>query len=350
MFDGFGGFLDFKLVGDLTSASCVKRYGGNPVLSPKDIPYDSAMVFNVSVWKETGRYTMVFRNDYFYGEQTCDRHPDDTHFGLAHSADGIRWVVEPEPIFQYKTKGIRRVYDPRVTSIEGRYYLTCCADTVEGPRAATFVSDDLRSFELIDLALPASRNTLLFPEKINGKYYRMERPFSGDWVEGFAQVTGKWLGRPAQTWITSSPDLIHWGDTKLLLTLEHMPYANVKTGPGAIPIKTDKGWLLLTHGVDFDPARGKNGWEWEWKMRYCGGVALLDLDDPTRLIGASREPLLVPETDYETRGGFRNNVIFPTAGVLEDDGMVKIYYGAADTTTCLAEAKLDDLLALCEPV
>ncbi len=258
--------------------------------------------------------------------------------------------VKDKPIFEYRTEKIDRVYDPRITVLEDTYYMTCVASTDIGPLAATFVSDDLENFDLFDLSLPNGRNSLIFPEKIRGKYYRLERPFWGDAIDSYANRFDRWLGPFFHTWISSSPDLIHWGDPRLLIRVEQMPYANVKNGPGAPPIKTNQGWLLLIHGVDFDPSRGKNGWELTWKQRYHAGVALLDLEDPTKLIGLGKTPLISPETSYETSNGFRTNVVFPMAGILEDDGEVKIYYGAADTRVCLATAQLDDLLMMCEPV
>jgi beta-1,4-mannooligosaccharide/beta-1,4-mannosyl-N-acetylglucosamine phosphorylase len=136
-----------------------------------------------------------------------------------------------------------------------------------------------------------------------------------------------------------------------VLGVEHVPYANDKIGPAAPPIKTSRGWLTTIHAVDRDNARTRNGWEpFSWQKRYCAGICLLDLDEPWRVIGMSREPLLAPEAPYECEGGFRNHVIFPGGMILEDSGEVKIYYGAADTYECLASAHVDDLLALCEPV
>lgn len=132
--------------------------------------------------------------------------------------------------------------------------------------------------------------------------------------------------------------------------MEKVSWANDKTGPGAPPIKTKAGWLTLFHAVDIDPARGKNGWEKTWKKRYCAGIMLLDLEDPTKIIGMSQEPLLAPETEYETEGGYRTNVIFPGGMILEEDGEVKIYYGASDTVECLATAHVDELIALCKPL
>jgi beta-1,4-mannooligosaccharide/beta-1,4-mannosyl-N-acetylglucosamine phosphorylase len=133
----------------------------------------------------------------------------------------------------------------------------------------------------------------------------------------------------------------------LVLGAEQVAWANRKIGPGAPPVKTPYGWLTLFHAVDFDPQRGKNGWEERWQKRYTAGIMLLDLEDPRKIVGISPEPLMAPEAPYETSGGFRNDVIFPTGMILEESGEVKIYYGAADTVTCLATASMDDLLNLC---
>ena len=141
--------------------------------------------------------------------------------------------------------------------------------------------------------------------------------------------------------------MIFWGETELVLAVEDVPYANDKIGPAAPPIKTDKGWLTIFHAVDKNELRRKNGWERKWKKRYCAGIMLLDLDDPTKVVGMSKLPLIAPETYYETQTGFRQHVIFPGGMILEDDGEVKIYYGASDTVECLATAKLEDLIALC---
>ena len=125
-----------------------------------------------------------------------------------------------------------------------------------------------------------------------------------------------------------------------------MPFANAKVGPAAPPIKTEKGWLAAFHAVSAVPPK-KNGWEDQWGKEYYAGLMLLDLEDPTKVVGIAKEPLLVPETDYETKNGFRNDVIFPGGMILEDDGEVKIYSGAADTVECLATANVDVLIALC---
>ncbi len=211
-------------------------------------------------------------------------------------------------------------------------------DTRHGVRGGIAVTEDFRSFEVLSLSVPDNRNMVLFPERIGGKYVRLERPFpvySRGGVDRF------------DMWISDSPDLRYWGNSRLLLAVEQVPFANDKVGPGAPPIKTEKGWLTTFHAVDIDPKRGKNGWETTWKKRYSAGIMLLDLDDPSRVVGMCRSPLLAPEAKYEAEGGFRNHVIFPGGMVLEDTGEVKIYYGAADTVECLATADVDDLIRLC---
>lgn len=141
---------------------------------------------------------------------------------------------------------------------------------------------------------------------------------------------------------------MYWGDSRLLLSVEEVPFANDKIGPGAPPVKTKDGWLTVFHAVERDPARGKNGWEDRWQKRYFAGIMLLDLEHPERVKGLCPTPLIAPETKWEAEDGFRTNVIFPGGMILEEDGEVKIYYGASDTVECLATANVEELIKLCE--
>ena len=323
---------------ELCSASCVTRHPGNPVLSFKDVPYPATLIFNAGVVKYQGRYVMLFRNDV---GRWGDPKFDGTNIGLAYSKDGVHWEVQPKPCFQLESKEIRRAYDPRLTVIDGRCHMCFAVDTNHGVRGGVAVTDDFDKFEVLSLSAPDNRNMVLFPERINGLYARLERPFpvyGRNWQELF------------DVWYSASPDLRYWGDTELVLGGEQVPFANAKIGPGAPPIKTRRGWLTTFHSVDIDPARGKNGWEPQWTKRYCAGIMLLDLEQPWKVIGLCPTPLLAPETTYEASEGFRTGVIFPGGMILEEDGSVKIYYGAADTVECLATAHVDDLLALCKPV
>ena len=318
----------------LYSSSVIKRHPSNPILSEKDIPYNAALIFNAGVTKFNGKYVMVFRNDYGSLE---NQKLEGTNMGLAYSDDGIKWEVSSKPCFAMEDSEIERVYDPRLMVIDGRCYMCFAQDTKHGLRGGIAVTDDFENFEILSLTVPDNRNMVLFPEKIKGMYVRLERPFP---------VYSRGLDR-FDIWISDSPDLKYWGNSHLLMGVEDVPFANDKIGPGAPPIKTEKGWLTLTHAVDIDMNRGKNGWEASWKKRYCAGLVLLDLENPQKIIGKYDEPLLAPEAEYEISGGFRNNVIFPGGMILEDSGEVKIYYGAADTVECLATADVNDLLKLC---
>lgn len=327
-------------IGSLSSSPVITRHPANPILTPKDVPYGPAMVFNAGVAKYEGKYVMVFRNDYGNAVEERVSPLSTTNLGLAVSDDGIDWKVSPKPCWSWQDEEVIRVYDPRLTVLEGRCYMCFAVDTKHGLRGGIAVTEDFERFDVLSLSVPDNRNMVLFPEKIGGSYVRLERPFS--------------LYRRGETdrfdiWMSDSPDLRHWGGSHLVLGAEQVPFANDKVGPGAPPVRTKRGWLTAFHAVDFDPDRGKNGWEDSWKKRYTAGIMLLDPDDPGRIVGMSRIPLLAPEAAYETSGGFRNDVVFPGGMILESSGEVKIYYGAADTVECLATADVDDLIRLCLP-
>ena len=324
---------------ELKSLPFVTRYAGNPVLTKDDVPYESSLVFNAGVIRWRGRYAVAFRNDYgsTEAEWALGKRFAGTNIGLAFSDDGIHWTVEKEPIMDLRDEEILRAYDPRLTAIGDEVFMTFAVDTRHGLRGGIARTDDLRHYEVISMTVPDNRNMVLFPEKVGGMYLRLERPMP---------VYSRGRDR-FDIWMSESPDLVYWGNSTLIAGVEDYPFANDKIGPGAPPLKTDRGWLVFTHAVDRDETRGKNGWESRWVKRYCAGMLLLDLDDPRKVIGICREPLLAPEAAYETETGFRTNVIFPTAAILEADGTVKIYYGAADTVTALATAKVDDLIDAC---
>lgn len=325
---------DLLPIGPLASSPAIQRHPANPILAARDVPYPATLVFNPGVVRFQGRYVMVFRNDYGCIESQQLR---GTNIGLAFSAEGEHWQVQPRPCFEWNGGEILRVYDPRLTVLDDRCYMSFAVDTIHGIRGGIAVTDDFENFEVLSLTAPDNRNLALFPERVGGRFVRLERPFP---------VYGRAAKERFDIWISTSPDLVHWGSPHLLLGVEDVPFANLKIGPAAPPVRTPEGWLTTFHAVDFDPARGKNGWEEIWQKRYTTGLMLLDLNDPRMVIGLCDEPLMVPEAPYETEGGFRNDVIFPGGMILEENGEVRIYYGAADFVVCLATAHVDDLLRL----
>jgi beta-1,4-mannooligosaccharide/beta-1,4-mannosyl-N-acetylglucosamine phosphorylase len=322
----------------LKSSPVVTRCAHNPVLAAKDIPYPSALVFNAGVAKYGGRYVMVFRNDY---GSVAEQKLTGTNLGLAFSRDGVHWDVRPKPCFALADAEISRAYDPRLTVLDGRCYMCFAVDTRHGIRGGIAVTEDFEKFEVLHLTAPDNRNMVLFPKRIGRRYVRLERPFP---------IYSRGPGHHFDIWISRAKEFAFWGESELLLGAESVPYANDKIGPAAPPVKTPKGWLTTFHAVDIDPNRGKHGWEPQWTKRYSAGLMLLDLDDPRKIVGLCRDPLLAPEAPYEIAGGFRNNVIFPGGMILEESGEVKIYYGAADTVECLATAEVGALIELCRPL
>ena len=306
-----------------------------PVLTRHDVPYNAALVFNAGVTKFNGKYIMIFRND--YGD--FDAHKlTGTNLGLAESTDGINWTVSEKPCFALKTDEIDRAYDPRLTVIDGVCYMCFAVDTKHGVCGGIAQTEDFENFDVISISAPDNRNMVLFPEKINGNFVRLERPMP---------VYSRWHQDRFDMWLSESPDLVYWGKSRLVMAVEDVPYANDKIGPAAPPIKTDKGWLTTFHAVERDNTLGKNGWEDKWQKKYYGGICLLDLENPSKVLGIYKEPLIVCEEDFELRDGFRQNAIFPGGMIAEDDGTVKIYYGASDTVECVATANIDDLVTLC---
>ena len=334
-----------------TQPVCVKKYANNPILAPKDIPFPAAQVYNAGITKFNGKYVMIFRDDYGRYEEDFRRQaeiakatgepyrwPQGTRItlGLAFSDDGINWDVQPKPCLEMRTDEIYHIYDPRLTVIDGRCYLCFAADTKHGVRGGIAVTDDFEHFEFLTMTTPDNRNMALFPEKIDGKFMRLERPFP---------VYGRVGNEEFDIWCSKSPDCRYWGDHELLLGAENVPFCNCKIGPAAPPLKTEKGWLTTFHAVEAVEEE-LYSWHPNWHKVYYAGLMLLDLQDPTKVIGMSKEPLIVPEYEYETKG-MRGSVVFPGGMILEDSGEVKIYYGAADTVECLATADIADLLKLC---
>ena len=341
----------------IEGAACIRKAPA-PILTKHDIPYEAEFIFNAGVAKHNGEYVMIFRNDCGATEQEYARREKGltkTSIGIATSKNGIdNWQVKERPLvaFDFTTSPAKnvlgtpdlprtkRLYDPRITVIDGEIYLCLAMDTDYGVRGCIArLSPDYESYEIISATAPDNRNMVLFPEKINGCYVRLERPFP---------VYGKGNSTKFDIWLSKSPDLKFWGESTVLLAADSVPFANDKIGPAAPPVKTKYGWLTTFHGVDIEKeGRGQTTWEHWWNKRYCAGIMLLDLEDPTRIVGMSKKPLIVPELPFEADEGFRQNVIFPGGMILEEDGEVKIYYGGADSVVCVATSTVDELAALC---
>ena len=299
----------------------VTRYQGNPILTKADVPYKVETVHNAGVVKHNGQYIMLFRSHLDTGRSII---------GKAVSDDGFTFSVDPEPFMTPAKEGDFAVYeafgveDPRINPLDdGAYYITYSAYSQHGVRIGLARTTDFKTVERIAFITQADyRNTVLFPEKIRGRYVKLDRPHSDI--------------SPWAIWIEYSPDLRHWGDSKVIMKPVTYHWDEMKIGPGAPPIKTDKGWLNIYHGV-FPTMDGSV---------YRLGVCLHKLDDPSIILGVSDRWILSPEDPWE-RVGYVHNVVFTCAAVPEDDGSLKLYWGAADTVMCAGTANIDELVDLC---
>ena len=243
-----------------------------------------------------------------------------SHLRLARSKDGVHFTVEERPWLQseppYEAFGVE---DARISLIEGKYYINYTAVSAHGIATALVSTSDFNTIERYGVIFaPPNRDMTLFPEQIGGQYVCYHRPMPSG------------LGR-LNIWMATSPDLIHWGELRIVLDAKK---AVGRIGGGAPPIKTDAGWLSIYHAADAN-------------QRYTLSAFLTPLDEPGRIIAQSREPLFAPEQPYET-AGFFGNVVFSCGTVVEGDKL-RLYYGAADEHMALAEASLSEVIHSLQP-
>ena len=299
------------------------RHPQNPILTRSDIPAisstlsDFSSVFNPGAIKDGDIYRLMLR------VQSRSR---ETFLMMANGLDGVHFTVEKEPVhfrgIEKMDKKIYHIYDARITKLDGRYYIMFAMDMDDGCQLGVGVTDDFRSFDFLGMASDEdTRNGVLFPEKVQGKYMRMDRPNRAKHQNG--PTSGSTI------WLSSSDDLIHWQPVAPLI-YGRFHYWDEFIGSGPPPIKTRKGWLHVYHGVatHFGSAN-----------IYQGGVLLLDLDDPSKVVGRCRCNILEPRESWELTGQVPN-VVFPSGMIVEEydtqgfaleSSEVKIYYGAADT-------------------
>jgi len=298
----------------------IKRYSGNPILTKDDVPYEVATVHNAGAVKFGDKYMLLFRSHLFNGRSVI---------GIAESTNGYDFKVHPEPFMIPSDEGEFKLYeeygveDPRITFIDNEYLITYSAYSRYGVRIGLAKTRDFKKAERYALITEADyRNVVIFPEKFNGLYVRLDRPHS--------EIS------PWSIWISYSPDLKYWGESKVIMRPMKYHWDEMKIGPGAPPIKTPKGWLSIYHGV-FPTMDGSV---------YRLGAALHDLNDPSKILGVSDQWILQPEEIYEITG-YVHNVVFTCGAIPEPDGTVKIYWGGADKVMCAGEAVINDLVSLC---
>jgi len=296
------------------------RYSQNPII-PRDLIPTSNSIFNSAVVPYNGEFAGVFRCDDMARRMVlhAGRSKDGIHWQIDHQM--IRFVPEPTDPRVKDIEHFEYGYDPRVVWIEDRYYVTWC-NWFHGPTIGVGYTYDFKTFYQLENAyLPFNRNGVLFPRRINGNFAMLSRP-SDNGHTPFGDI-----------FYSESPDMCYWGRHRYVMGTAG-GWQSTKIGAGPIPIETSEGWLLIYHGV----LTSCNGFV------YSAGVALLDLDQPWRVIARGRPYIISPQTLYECVGDVPN-VVFPCAAICDaDTGRLAVYYGGADTVVALAFTTVDDLI------
>lgn len=245
-----------------------------------------------------------------------------SYFVVAVSSDGVNFKIKEDcvllPSEDLESFGIE---DPRIIPIGDYYYIVYSGVSEVGICGMLARTKDFKVYEKLGAILhPDNKDATLFPEKINGKYYMLHRPTSAE----FSSVN---------IWIAESNSLVAWGNHKCIMKTKPDGWDSARIGSSGVPLKTDKGWLVVYHGAD------KNN-------RYCLGAMLLDLNEPWKVIGRTSKPFLEPITGCE-RNGFFSNVVFACGGI-SSDGKLKIYYGASDKYVCGGEIEISEIMNMIE--
>lgn len=296
----------------------LKRHESNPLIVPADFPHGQAdAVFNCGQAMLGDQTILLVSVVLANGEET--------NTWVARSDDGVNFTFDEKPLFQrVEVPGLREldrhIIDTRVTRIDDTYYIVRPTGGIVA--ALMYKTTDFRRVEFVDcIAHPHNRVPCLFPEKIGGYYWKIDRP-----------SVGRPPDNPGGMWTSRSPDLIHWGHFRPLLG-PFGSWGTFKIGPTP-PIRTEEGWLVVIHGVKKSCST----------TRYSVGAILLDLENPERVIAGPGSYLITPETDYEIQGR-TPDVIFTCGAIADlDRRRLRMYYGGGDTVICLATGDLDEIL------
>lgn len=296
-----------------------KRSKYNPIITYHDMPYLCQAVFNPGATMIAGETVLVLRVEDLQGK---------SHLTVARSKDGVTgWKIENEPLMSpnqeagpYEEFGCE---DPRVTYLEelGQWVIAYTAYSGFGAGVALAATKDFKTAGRFGLVLaPNNKDAAIFPRKIKDRYWMLHRPSAGD---------------IQHIWLNQSTDLVHWGRPWCVIMERGGPmWDGNKVGASTIPIETSEGWLIIYHGVK----------QFAAGPTYRVGAALLDLEDPRRLIARLPHWVLGPHAHYEVTGAVPN-VVFPCGHTVVGDE-IRLYYGAADSCTCLATGHVSELLDL----
>jgi beta-1,4-mannooligosaccharide/beta-1,4-mannosyl-N-acetylglucosamine phosphorylase len=296
-----------------------QRYDDNPILTTKNWPYPANAVFNPGAVEKDGQTILLARVEDMRGF---------SHLTRARSPNGFsNWEIDDHPTLTPVEKHNEEqwgIEDPRIIYLadQDKYAVTYVSFSTGGPVVSIAMTDDFSHFERLGCILPPEdKDASLFPCQIGGRYVLIHRPI----IRGEAHI-----------WISFSPDLKYWGEHRVLLPVRPGWWDNHRVGLGPPPIETPEGWLIIYHGVRITASGSL----------YRVGLALLDRDDPGKIIHRSDNWVFGPQVNYEYMGDVPG-VTFPTGVIVNQlTGDLRMYYGAADKSIAVATSNLNDILDL----
>lgn len=297
-----------------------RRYSGNPILTAADWTYPAHTIFNPgATLLQSGETLLLARVEDRRGH---------SHLTAARSQDGVaNWQIDKHPTFtpdpEHHPEDEWGIEDPRITWIPEleKYAITYTSYSTSGPLVSLAMTTDFKTFERIGIVCPPEdKDAALFPRKFGDSWALVHRPVSHN---------------SANIWISYSTDLKHWGNSTVALEARRGAWWDAnKIGLSPPPMETSEGWLIIYHGVRTTPGG----------CIYRLGLALMDLDDPTKVIRRGNEWIFAPVEPYEKVGDV-NDVVFPCGYTHNTEtGEIKMYYGAADTSIALAMGNSNELL------
>ncbi len=295
----------------------IHRWEGNPAIRIDDVPFPCLDIRNAGAVKFEGRYILLLTIEALDGR---------TRIYRAESEDGYYFTIHPQPVLAcaatdpFATYECSGVEDARVTLLDGTYYVIYTANSPVGLRLVVAKTQKFKTFERVSLASePDTKGGALFPERVKGRYARLERPREGHSI-----------------WVAYSDDLHYWGGAEFVMGPRHGFWDFHRVGPGVPPIPVEEGWLLIYYGEKLTSAG----------PLFRLGAAVLDRDEPTKVLGRSDVPLLSPREPYE-RVGDVGNLVYACGAVLEDGGQLRLYYGGSDSCICVGEAPVGRIVDRC---
>jgi len=295
----------------------VHRWEGNPVITLDDLSFPVSDICNAGAVKKDGEYILLV---------TIQNRRGDYDIHVARSDDGYQFTVDDQPLIEPVTEGPEAVYDEhgvldgRITPLDGTYYIAYDSVSRHGYRLSIARTDDFKTVERVGFVSEVDTKAgVLFPVKINGKYARLERPWEGGSI-----------------WVSYSDDLEYWGWSEVVMTPRGGFWDYHRIGVATPPVETDMGWLFIYYGIK----------ETSSGPLFRLGAAILDRDNPAKLVGRTNIPILSPREEYE-RIGDVPNLVFSCGVIIEDDNEVKLYYGAANSCICVGTTKLSNIIQAC---